>query len=379
MRFDFLFIGGGLQGVLGALAVLARRPELSVCMIEAEAEIGGNHTWCFHSSDLPVSLAAVVEPLVSRRWSQWQVAFPNLQRTFDKPYAMVTSSGASAAVHRAFDRQVKRRLRLGTKVRHVGRTGAQLDDGSVVEANVVVDARGPQMLQGACGFQKFVGLELELDAPHDLAAPLVIDANVEQRDGFRFFYVLPISPTRVLVEETFFSDESTLDLDGGARSVLRYASRRRRAVERVVREESGVLPLPLVWPPRPVALDGPLVAGYAGGFFHPTTGYSFPIAARVAEHLASSTEGDVRGGGYSALVAAHERQARFGVLLNRLLFTATPPHARRNVLERFHRLPDDVVERFYALDLTGADRLRVVCGAPPRGVSLRRALSAVIA
>ncbi len=248
----------------------------------------------------------------------------------------------------------------------------------MVEASVVVDARGPRPFQGACGFQKFVGLELELDAPHGLDAPIVIDANVEQRDGFRFFYVLPITPTRVLVEETFFSDESTLDLNAGARSVFGYARRRRLAVKRVVRQESGVLPLPLAWPPAPVALDGPLVAGYAGGFFHPTTGYSFPVAARVAEHLATSVEGDVRGGGWTALVAAHDRQARFGVLLNRLLFTATRAHARRNVLERFHRLPADVVERFYALDLSGADRLRVVCGAPPRGVSLRRALSAVI-
>ncbi|MEO8799430.1 MAG: lycopene cyclase family protein, partial [Polyangiaceae bacterium] len=116
MRFDFLFIGGGLQNVLGALAVLDRRPELSVCVIESELQIGGNHTWCFHSSDVPASLVAVVEPLVSVRWSKWRVEFPDLVRTFDKPYAMVTSGSASAAMHRAFDRHPNRVLRLGTKV-----------------------------------------------------------------------------------------------------------------------------------------------------------------------------------------------------------------------------------------------------------------------
>ena len=49
----------------------------------------------------------------------------------------------------------------------------------------------------------------------------------------------------------------------------------------VVREEEGVLPLP--WSSAlPAPNDPPLVAGYAGGLFHPITGYSLPVAVRLA-------------------------------------------------------------------------------------------------
>jgi lycopene beta-cyclase len=63
------------------------------------------------------------------------------------------------------------------------------------------------------------------------------------------------------------------------------------------------------------------------------------------------------------------------VLLNRLFFAGFAPDQRRNVIERFYRLEPALVRRFYALDLTHLDRARIVCGRPPRGFSLSRALA----
>jgi lycopene beta-cyclase len=51
-----------------------------------------------------------------------------------------------------------------------------------------------------------------------------------------------------------------------------------------------------------------------------------------------------------------------------------PDDARRNVLERFYRLPEGTIRRFYAMALTRADRVRLVCGRPPRGFSVLAAL-----
>ena len=41
------------------------------------------------------------------------------------------------------------------------------------------------------------------------------------------------------------------------------------------------------------------------------------------------------------------------------------PAARRKVLERFYRLPEPLIERFYAGDLTRADQARILIGRPP--------------
>jgi lycopene beta-cyclase len=54
-----------------------------------------------------------------------------------------------------------------------------------------------------------------------------------------------------------------------------------------------------------------------------------------------------------------------------MLFLAAEPPERRAVLERFYRLPESVIARFYAGSTTAADKARILIGRPP--VSLRRA------
>jgi len=67
-----------------------------------------------------------------------------------------------------------------------------------------------------------------------------------------------------------------------------------------------------------------------------------------------------------------EPQRRFGCLLNRLLFEAMPAAERWTALERFYRMPEPTIARFYASRSTLWDRARMLLGRPPRGVSWRR-------
>jgi hypothetical protein len=53
-------------------------------------------------------------------------------------------------------------------------------------------------------------------------------------------------------------------------------------------------------------------------------------------------------------------------------FEGFPPEERVHVFERFYRLPADTIARFYALTLTRADRLRILCGRPPQGMRAGR-------
>lgn len=377
--FDYVLVGGGLQSALIALVLRARRPGSRVAIVEKSTKIGGNHLWSFHADDVPAEAAEVVAPLCVARWSGFDVAFPGLRRTFDSPYASIDSDRLHAVVVEAFSTTPGHRLLLGVEAVAIGAREVHLADGRVLRGEVVVDARGPDGADftGALGFQKFVGLELSLARPHGLVRPMLMDATVPQTDGLRFVYVLPLADDRVLVEDTYFSSTPVLDVDDVRVEVLDYAARAGFAVAHVAREEVGCLPLPLS-PTVSAAEDGPLVAGYRGGFFHPTTGYSFPVALRLALHLASVPPSEARGPAFSRLLAAHATQLRFAGLLNRLLFTVTPAPHRRDVMERFHRLPAATIRRFYALATTRADRLRVFLGRPPRGVSVRAALAEVL-
>jgi lycopene beta-cyclase len=374
--FDIAIIGGGLQGGLAALAVLGREPDARVALVEAGRRPGGNHTWCFHAGDLSAEGAELVAPLVVQRWDRYDVCFPNRSRTLHTAYAAVTSERFAEVVERRFRHSVRSTLLTETVAVAADASGIELDNGRRLEAGLVVDARGPERFEcrERVAFQKFLGLELELGSRHGLTHPVLMDARVPQTDGFRFFYLLPLGERRVLVEDTYYSDQPDLDVRRLRAEVLRHAEARGFDVVSVAREETGVLPIPArsIGQPRS---ELPLPAGYRGGWFHPTTGYSFPAAVRVALHLASSLGKSPFGPEWQRLCREHVRQQRFFAFLNRLLFGAFRPEDRWNVLERFYALPEPTIARFYAMSTTATDRARILCGRPPRGLSVRLALN----
>jgi lycopene beta-cyclase len=52
-------------------------------------------------------------------------------------------------------------------------------------------------------------------------------------------------------------------------------------------------------------------------------------------------------------------------MLTKMLFGAAMPEQRYRMLERFYRLPQPLIERFYAGRSTPADTLRILAGRPP--------------
>lgn len=370
-RFDIVLIGAGLQNSLIALAALRARPRLRLAMIERGPHVGGNHTWCFHAGDVPEALVPVVDAITTHRWDGYAVRFPGYTRTLAEPYAGTCSAALARAVRAAFAGAHDASLRCGVAARAIAADRVELATGEVLGADLVVEARGPERYgDGRCaGYQKFVGIELELARPHQLERPLLIDATVPQVGGFRFFYVLPLAADRVLVEDTTFSRDPLLDLERTEAACRNYAGAAGLSISRVVRSESGVLAMP--WASSPAPPSAPLRAGYQGGWFHPATGYSFPVAARLAGFIADREPAEVIGPELEALWRDQQRQITFCHRLNKLLFQWFAEGEEWHVFERFYRLPAPVIRRFYALETTATDRARILLGRPPRGLSLR--------
>jgi lycopene beta-cyclase len=209
---------------------------------------------------------------------------------------------------------------------------------------------------------------------------VVMDATVEQLDGFRFVYLLPFGPDRLFVEDTYYSDTPDIDRAALAGRIADYAAARGWQVEGVEREEAGVLPVVLggdfdaYW--RSGGANVPK-AGVRAGLFHPTTGYSLPDAVRTARFIA-----ELRDWSAPALHDALHGFARkawqergFYRLLDRMLFRAADPAERWRVLQRFYALDESLVGRFYAGQSTFRDKARVLMGRPP--VPIGRALRAI--
>ena len=359
---DYIIVGGGLQGSLIALALRQRQPRARVVVVERGRRPGGNHTWSFHAGDLPPDAEPFVRPLIAAEWPEYVVHFPTFTRRVSTRYASIRSEQLADAVQTSGCE-----LLTSTDAEMIDGKRVRLNDGTELEALCVIDARGQTAGEQptATGYQKFLGLEIETERPWPEPLPTVMDATVPQDDGYRFLYTLPFTPHRVLVEDTYFSDGAELDKPKLRQRVTDHIESRNVGRWQVVREEVGALPMP--WASAPIAVQptGPLVAGYAGGWFHPATGYSFPLAVRLAVAIASASPQ-----GASAAAAKLARQfaprQRFARFLNRLLFTMVVPEQRWQVFRRLYRsLPDSLMGRFYSLQFGAVDAARIVVGWPP--------------
>ncbi len=372
---DLALCGGGLQSGLIVAAVCGTGAAGTVALAERD-RIGGNHTWCFHAGDLSPAMRRHVEPFVAYRWSSYEVRFPGYRRVLDTPYAMISSERLRSEVLRMVAARPGSMACEHVPAEVDGDGSVRLADGRTLAARTVIDARGAGDTTVPCGWQKFYGEELTLRHGHGLARPIVMDATVPQRDGYRFMYVLPLTPERVLVEDTSFSDGPELDEDERRWRIAEWLREHGWKALRVERTERGVLPMPMADAPEDPSPDrspsaGPSVVpgGYRGGWFHPGTGYSLPLAAELAELIAATTA-DALPATVAAAAGERRRRARFCHLLNRLLFRWYPPAARRGIFERFYRLPEATIARYYAMRLRPADKMRILGGRPPAGLSL---------
>lgn len=368
---DAVIVGGGLAGSLAAWRLHAVRPSLALILLEAGPTVGGNHTWSCHATDLPADAYAWLAPAVEARWPSHRVAFPGFARTLDAGYCSLTSERLHAAVTAALGP----RVRCQSPVARLTPTRAWLADGTTLEARVVIDARGATPVDVPLGWQTFLGQEIECARPHGVVMPMIMDATVPQTGAFKFAYVLPFSPTRLLVEDTAYADTPGVDATAARRALSAYIAREGWAVSHVVREETGSLPIPLggridaFW-----AGDQPRI-GMRAGLFHPTTGYSLPDAVATAEALAAMdlTAPERVYSGVRRLAERRWQERGFFRLLNRWLFRAAAPEARARVLALFYRRPPDLIARFYAGRLSAVDKLRLLTGRPP--VPVTRALA----
>jgi lycopene beta-cyclase len=368
---DLILAGGGLANGLIAWRLKTLKPELRVLVIESGATLGGNHTWSFHEGDLEPAQRGWLEPLVAHRWPSYSVKFPGRSRTLESGYASITSHRFDSVLRSALGSSV----RLGEGIRSLTPTTVTLDDGRTLSARAVIDGRGVRPSANlALGYQKFIGQELRLAAPHGLAAPVLMDACVPQQDGYRFVYTLPLTADTVLVEDTFYADEGRVDSDRLRANILDYARTKGWHIAEVLREERGVLPITLsgdieaFWQEA----GGMARSGLAAGLFNQATGYSLPDAVRLADLLAAQPIASLAAEKLFDVVRTHAlgrwKEQRFFRLLNRMLFRAADPDQRWRVIERFYGLPAPLIQRFYAGCPTPLDKLRILSGKPPVAV-----------
>jgi len=385
---DLVIVGGGLAGGLIALALHRHAPDLRFLVIEAGEALGGNHRWSWFASDVDEAGAELLAGFDVNAWDDgYEIDFPDYGKVLPTGYRSLSSEQFHASLSAELPPET---LRLGTRVAALDADGVTLGSGERVAAGKVIDCRTfTPSTRLAGGWQVFLGQHIKCDQPHGLTRPVIMDATVDQvapfgnGGAYRFVYVLPLAAREVFVEDTYYSDTPALDGDALGKRIAAYAANRGWQGARVTHEESGVLP---------VVMSGDFAAywqsggtdiakgGVRAGLFHPMTSYSLPEAVRFALALG---EAWAPNGGIANLhrwtrdyARARWRANAFYRLLARMLFRAAEPDERYRLLERFYRLPEALIGRFYAGQSTHFDKIRILSGKPP--VAIGKALKAMI-
>jgi lycopene beta-cyclase len=365
MENDLLILGGGAAGLSLARRLAeqgATAPRTVV--LESRVDYTDDRTWCFwmHSS-------AQLTHLVRRRWAKVSLTSPT-ERVFvdcaEFPYALLPSGEFYQESVELLARSERVRLAMGVAVlgapRKVEGVWQIETSAGIQRARWIVDTRpsAAPAAGAAVLWQSFLGQEIECAGPVFDSAIAEIMHFVEGDAGqILFHYLLPLSPTRALLEVTTFAPEPSGP--DAFRAKLNHFIDRRLAGQRygIRREENGILPMGLL-APSPSASETFVRAGLLAGGARASSGYAFQRIQRWAEACARS------------LAQGHgpRPHAEDGWILSRMdsLFLQVLRHrpelAPTLFLAMFRHVPPARLARFLSDQATLLDALAIIAALP---------------
>lgn len=276
-RYDFIFAGGGLAG-LSLAYHLAHSPlrDSRMLIIDRDAKTRNDRTWCFWTTQ-----PTCFDQIVAREWTRFQFygdGFEGEIALGDYRYKLI----------RGIDlyRLAQRELSALPNVEFLQASVDQVEDGTetaqvsaggrTYSGRWIFDSRfDPRLFQldparHISLWQHFKGWEIETAEPvFDPDAATLLDFRTPQKQAMRFFYVLPFSRGRALVEYV------SLGRDDYDLAIKEYVEKTLQIRDyRIVSREGGVSPLTdYVFPRR----EGGRILniGTRGGMIKPSTGYAF--------------------------------------------------------------------------------------------------------
>jgi len=366
MRYDFAILGGGAAGLSLALA-LVRSPlkDRSILIVEKDAKDTNDRTWCFWE-DAPSAL----DRIATHIWPHLRFRAETWERTFELSpfrYEMVRGLDFYRSAREELGQHAVTFLRGEGEVEDGPESARVLVGGEIREASWAFDSRlnMGEMLPGSQRYttllQHFTGWEVETQAPaFDPQTVTLFDLRTPQREGVTFFYVLPLSEHRALVEYTLFSPhllpqgEYEAALQGYLREELKGSQ------YRLLSREHGVIPM--TDRPFPRRLGRHILAiGTRGGRVKPSTGFAF---ARIQRDSLSIVESLLRSA-HPFAIQPDPLRFRFYDALMLEVIAAEPERGRAVLSAIFGRNPIPAVLRFLDDRSSLRDDLGVIAANRP--------------
>jgi len=276
-RFDFIIAGGGVSGLsLAYHLVHSPLGGSSMLVIEPGAQDRKDHAMSFWSDQ-----ATPFDPIIRRSWNRLQIRSEELDRSIDLGgwrYNTLRSADYDDYIHRdlsarpnvKFLRATVEQIADGPDFARVRADGRYFMGAWVFDSRFRLADFSPDPAHYLSLRQHFKGWLIETHRPaFNPDAATLFDFRVPQSHELRFFYVLPYTDRRALVEYVLLSPEN---FDEAIRGYVETTLGIRDY--RILSKEGGVTPLSNYPFPRRAG-QRVMTIGIQGGRVKPSSGYAF--------------------------------------------------------------------------------------------------------
>ena len=260
-EFDYVIIGGGCAGLSLAyeLEIHEKFKNKTLAIIEPRNDYIRDKTWSFWKV-----AAHNFEDCVKHSWSNFSINIPNQTKYIECdnfPYQSIDSG--------LFYQKIINTLKKNTNIHYFKNINEISTENSFVFNSVsdVSDSKNDL-------WQHFSGIEIETNKDvFDDKIFNLMDFDCDQRDSVHFFYTLPFSKKKALVETTWISNLNHPSNQDYSTQLEDYIKSKLKIKNYEIKfKETGAIPL---FHPKNIKKMNQMEIGTAGGMTRLSTGYTF--------------------------------------------------------------------------------------------------------
>ncbi len=275
-EFDYIIIGGGCAGLSLAyeLEINDKLKDKTLAIIEPRSEYKRDKTWSFWKV-----VTHNFEDCVIKSWKNFTINMPkktNYLECVSYPYQSIDSG--------LFYQKINNRLKENKNIYLFK------DIGEINTKNSFIFNSVPSIKKDHLNlWQHFCGMEIETQNDFfDDEIFNLMDFDCDQRESVHFFYTLPYSKTKALVETTWLSkmnDDSQKDYDDQIKDYLENHLNLKNY--KITYREEGAIPL---FQPTCEETKNKINIGTAGGMTRLSTGYTFLNIQEHSKYICKNIE-----------------------------------------------------------------------------------------
>jgi len=266
--FDYIIIGGGCAGLSLAyeLEIYNKLKDKTLAIIEPRLKYTKDKTWSFWKVS-----SHNFDDCVKKNWENFSINIPAKTKYLeckDYPYQSIDSG--------LFYEKINNKLKKNENIFFYKDIKEVKLENSFIFNSVPSRKTNTNNL-----WQHFCGVEIETkNKSFDDNIINLMDFDCEQRDSVHFFYTLPYSKNKALIETTWISkmnDSSQKDYNN---QIKNYIENNLNLKDyKIIYKEEGAIPL--FYPPNNSSNRNEINIGTAGGMTRLSTGYTF---LNIQEH-----------------------------------------------------------------------------------------------